>query len=152
MRVITPWKLWIGSARDLRDYVTLRSMGIGAVVDLALDEPVAPVNREMICCRFPLLDGTGNPLHVVRAAVDATAALIRAGTPTLVACSAGMSRSPSVAAGALSLVSGQSPSECLKIVIQGGPADVSGGLWRQVLEAVGRTSRLIRLMTPNDEE
>ncbi len=152
MRLIHPWRLWIGNARDLRDYAALRAAGVAATVDLALDEPVAPVRREMICCRFPLLDGGGNPLHLVRAAIDTTASLIRAGTPTLVACSAGMSRSPAITAAAVSLVSSQPPSECLRLVTVGAPADLSGGLWRQVLEALSRTSHLHRLLHPEPPE
>lgn len=146
MRQVLPWRLWIGTARDLRDYPAIRAAGIGAIVDLAINEPVAPVNRELICCRFPLTDGAGNPLPLVRASIDTVAALVRANVPTLVACSAGMSRSPIIAAAALALVTGQGPSECLKIVIAGGPCDVSGGMWRQAMEALSRTQHLMKVL------
>src|SRR5688572_13372182 len=113
-------------------------MGIIALFDLAMDEPPAALSREMVYCRFPLVDGGGNPAAIVRGAIESLAALIRAGSPVLAYCSAGMSRSPSIAAAALSLVSGQTPEECLRLVVHGAPADISPGLWSQVLEAHSR--------------
>jgi hypothetical protein len=50
----------------------------------------------------------------------------------LVFCSGGMSRSPAIAAGALSLLTGKPAPECLRTVVSGAPADLSPGLWSQV--------------------
>jgi hypothetical protein len=108
------------------------------VVDLALNEPVPTLTRELVYCRFPLVDGGGNPPWLVRAALEAVAGLVRAGVPTLVFCGAGMSRSPAVAAAALSLAFGEPPGACLDLVAGDGPHDVSAGLWRELVEAIRR--------------
>jgi protein-tyrosine phosphatase len=144
MRQVEPYQLWIGNAGDVRNLPALRAVGIAAMVDLAIDEPPLSIGREVVYCRFPLLDGAGNAPGLVQCAIDATAALIRARTPTLIFCSGGMSRSPSVAAGALSLVSGQSPEEWLAQLRQTEPADVSRALRRAVLEATAHLRLLAR--------
>jgi protein-tyrosine phosphatase len=132
MRQITDVPLWLGHVGDARDLRTLLSTGILAVVDLALNEPPATVTRELVYCRFPLLDGSGNPPWLLRAAVDCIAGLIRSQTPTLVFCSSGMSRSPAVTAAAIARVQGCSPAEALVWLSQSGPSDVSPGLWSEV--------------------
>jgi predicted protein tyrosine phosphatase len=62
--------------------------------------------------------------------------LLRSGTPTLVYCGAGMSRSPALAGAAIALVSGCSPAEGLVVTLQSGPGDVSPGLWAAIDEAM----------------
>lgn len=136
MRRVGSMSLWVGGRGDLRDVSSLVRGGVKALVDLALDEPPVPLSREMMSCRFPLLDGAGNDPSQVRAAVLTVAALIRARVPTLVACSAGMSRSPAISAGAVALATGNSADDCLRTLIHGGPGDVSGGLWADVFAAV----------------
>ncbi len=88
MRCITENQLWIGNAIDARTPVRLHEIGIVAVVDLAVDEPLAQLSREMVYCRFPLLDGAGNDPAVLRAAAETTASLIRDKVPTVVSCNA----------------------------------------------------------------
>lgn len=135
MRRIADGALWIGRAEDLRDPIAIADAGAEAVVDLAMNEPPAAVRRELVACRFPLIDGEGNPPWILRAAVEAVAGLIRDGAPTLVCCGNGMSRSPAVAAAAIALARGIAPDEALALVVRGGPADVSPVLWRDVLAA-----------------
>ena len=67
MRQVPGFDLWIGHAGDVRDAATLLASGISAVVGLALEEPSAPLPRELISCRFPLIDGPGNPGRVAGA-------------------------------------------------------------------------------------
>ncbi|MBP3957484.1 hypothetical protein J8F10_19730 [Gemmata sp. G18] len=86
MRQISGYPLWVGSVADIRDLRGVLSAGIEAVVDLALNEPVATVTRELVYCRFPLVDGAGNSPWVLRAAVEAVAGFVRAGFPR--SCSA----------------------------------------------------------------
>ncbi len=50
---------------------------IQAVVDLALNEPPAQLNREMIYCRFPLLDGNENSDPILKLAIECTASLVQ---------------------------------------------------------------------------
>jgi hypothetical protein len=47
-----------------------------------------------------------------------------------------MSRSPAVAAGALAIVGDLPEGDALAQLVRAGPADVSGGLWRAVCDAV----------------
>jgi hypothetical protein len=124
--------LYIGNALDARDLRLLYDNGIHAVVDLAINEPPAQLGRELVYCRFPLNDGDGNSDALIILAIRTIAFLIRQQIPTLVACSAGMSRAPSIAAGSISLLTGRDPDECLKQLITKAPNDVSPILWTHV--------------------
>lgn len=98
MRNVIPNILWIGNALDVADLTQIYDAGIEAIVDLALDEKPAMLSRDLIYCRFPLNDGGGNPRQHLRAAVEGVESLIAKQIPTLVFCSAGMSRSLGVGA------------------------------------------------------
>jgi protein-tyrosine phosphatase len=138
MRRIDNLPLWIGTARDARDIKVVLDHGIEAVIDLALEErPVSPT-RDLVYLRFPLLDGLGNPPWLLRAAVSALEELMRNGVQTLVACGAGMSRSPALVAAMLGKFKGIEPTEALVSVSSGGPFDVSPGLWLELLAACKR--------------
>ena len=132
MRAIIPELLWIGNAFDARDVQGALSLGIRAVVDLAAGESPLQYPRDISLCRLPLHDGTGNDPAVLQLAVFATAELIRSRVPTLVACSAGMSRSLAIVAAALAVVERQPPDEVLAKIAADGPHDVSGALWEEV--------------------
>jgi protein-tyrosine phosphatase len=132
MRPITGCPLWIGHIGDVGDLRALHSTGILAVIDLVLNETPASLPRELVYCRFPLIDGVGNPAWLLQAAVDCAANLLHSGTPTLVFCGAGMSRSPCIAAAALARVHGCSPDEALTLVARSGAVDVMPGLWKEV--------------------
>jgi hypothetical protein len=79
------------------------------------------------------MDGSGNQRWLLVAAIRAVAGLVQTRVPTLVACSAGLSRSPSLAAAGIALATGVSPTDALRFVIRAGPADLSPGLWADVL-------------------
>ncbi|QEH35978.1 hypothetical protein OJF2_45360 [Aquisphaera giovannonii] len=132
MRRLPGCSLWLGHAGDARDVPALRAAGIEAVVELAIDEAPAALPRDLARGRFPLVDGAGNPPWLLRAAVDMVALSLRANVPTLVCCGAGMSRTPAVAGAAIAMVLGCSPDEALAIAVEGGPADVSPNLWRDL--------------------
>lgn len=132
MRQVPGHPLWLGHVGDVRDLRTVLSTGIMAVVDLALNEPPATVTRELVYCRFPLLDGSGNAPWLVRAAVETVAGLLRSGTPTLLFCGAGMSRTPIIAAAAIAHLRSCSLAEAASIVTQSGPVDLSPGLLSEV--------------------
>lgn len=129
MRRIADLPLWIGTVRDARDIRGIHEAGIEAVVDLAMDELPAQPTRELVYLRFPLVDNEGNPEWLLRAAVGAVTGLLEVGVPTLVACSAGASRSPAIAAVALARWKELSPDEGLKMT---GSGDVSVTLWREL--------------------
>ena len=128
MRPIPGYNLWLGNTRDGRDSRALLNAGILAVIDLALEEPPAVLVRELTYCRLPLYDGAGNPNWLLRTAVETVATFLRAGTPTLVCCGAGMSRSPAVAAAAIAAIRGCPLAEALPIVMPSGSGDVSPAL------------------------
>lgn len=136
MRQLKPHLLWIGHAGDGRNLKAILDEGIDAIVDLALSESPVPVLREVVYCRFPMLDGPGNSAWLVRAALDTIVQLLKARVPTLVFCSAGMSRSPALAAAALARHLERDAAECLTFVTQGAPSDVSPELWKSVVEAL----------------
>lgn len=136
MREVLPKLVWIGNARDGRDVAGVLSLEITAVVQLAMEEAPGQFPREIIFCRFPLLDGSGNSPVLLQTAVQAVAALIQAKIATLVTCGGGMSRSPAILAEALCMVNGGSPDDWLKQVTMSGPHDVAPALWKDVRLAI----------------
>jgi len=132
MRQILPHALWLGHAEDGRDYRRILDAGIQAIVQLALEELPLQPPRELICCRFPLLDGPGNDANLLALATATVANLLGRGVPMLLCCGAGMSRSPAIAAAALATACGETPDQCLKRVAEHHPADVLPGLWNEL--------------------
>lgn len=136
MREVLPGVLWIGNARDAHDVSGILAQQFVAVVDLAMEEAPAQFPRDIIHCRFPLLDGEGNLPGVLRAAILTIASLIEAKLKTLVTCSGGMSRSPAVVAAAIARVKGVSLEESLKSITATGPHDIAPALWDEVRSCV----------------
>jgi protein-tyrosine phosphatase len=132
MREVLPRLVWIGNARDGRDVAEVISREIAAVVDLAMEEAPAKFPREIIYCRFPLIDGAGNSPAMLQLAVRTLARLIETGTPTLVTCGGGMSRSPALVAAALAMANGGAPDDWLKQIAAAGPHDVAPALWNDL--------------------
>jgi protein-tyrosine phosphatase len=137
MNQIQPHRLWVGHADDATGYQLLLDAGIEALVQLGEEQPPARPPYELIYCRFPLIDGTGNRPETLRLAIDTVAALVRLGVPTLVSCDAGLSRSPVIVAAALAIDSGEPPEVCLRRVVSHHPGDVSPGLWHEVVGMLG---------------
>lgn len=132
MTRISPYALWIGHARDGASSEQLANQGIEALVHVAEEDlPVRPL-RDLTYCRIPLVDGTGNAPALLDLAITTVARLLQAGVPTIVCCSNGLSRSPAIAAAALSRAHGNHPEDCLKLVLQHHPSDVSPGFWNEI--------------------
>ena len=104
---------------DARDLRMIYDNDIQAVVDLAINEAPAQLGREIVYCRFPINDGGGNPDALIVLAMQTIVAMVRAEIHTLVACSAGMSRAPAIAAATIALLSDRDPDECLAQIIAG---------------------------------
>ena len=132
IREILPDRLYLGNAMDARDLRQLYANRIAAVVDLAVNEPPAQLARELIYCRIPLNDGDGNPDAIIETAVRCVLTLIEKNIRTMVACSAGMSRSPAIAAAAIPIGTRTPPDDCLTGIASHGPHDVSPILWARV--------------------
>lgn len=133
MREIIPGLLWVGNAFDARDLKSVFDQGIQAIIDLAREEsPVLPA-RELIYCRFPIVDGQGNSPAIIEAAISTAVRFVMASVPMLISCGGGMSRSPAIAAAVLARVDAIEPAEAIKRVAASGPHDVAPLLWREVV-------------------
>ncbi len=141
MREIIPGKLWLGNAADAHNVESIMQAGILAVIDLAAEQPMPTLPRSLVYCRFPILDGQQTSQAVLRAAIEAIVSLLNKEIPTLVYCSAGMSRSPAVVAGALSVLQGGSPDDRLRQIALGHPHDVSPQLWQDVRDVCAEMVR-----------
>jgi protein-tyrosine phosphatase len=132
MRQLLPYSLWLGHAGDGRAFRSVLDSGIKAVVQLAAEEPAVQLPRDLISCRFPILDGPGNDPKLLYLAMTTVANLLEKRVPVLVCCGGGMSRSPAIAAAALAMVYQESPDDFLKKTAERQPADVVPGLWNEV--------------------
>src|SRR5437762_5313991 len=70
MRQVSLYPLWLGHVGDARNLRALLDAEIIALIDLALNEAPAVVTRELVYCRFPLLDGAGNPRWLLQMAIE----------------------------------------------------------------------------------
>lgn len=138
MRQVVGRALWLGNPGDTRDAQLVLNAGIEAIIELADNEPLASLPRELIRCRFPLSDGGENPAWLLKMAAESVAALLRAQIPTLVCCSGGMNRSVCIAAAGVAIAEGRRLTEALSMIVGSGPADVSPRLLAQLQLAIGR--------------
>lgn len=130
---IEPHLLWLGHAGDCRDVTKVLDAGIQAVVQLAVEESPVLFPREVIFVRIPLHDGSNNSPDSLRLAVATVQQLLVANTPTLLCCSAGMSRSPAIAACAIARIHTQTPTESLAYIQSRHGTDISPRLWHDLL-------------------
>ena len=137
MREAIPEILWMGNCRDGQDIATILDREIGAVVHLAMEEAPYQFPREIVYCRFPLLDGFGNSSVILKLTIQTVASLIEAKIRTLVTCSGGMSRTPSIVAAALAYIHNESPDDLLKKIGISGPHDVAPALWNDIRKCLG---------------
>jgi protein-tyrosine phosphatase len=132
MREILPHKLWLGNSADARNVECLMQTGIAAVMDLAIEQLMPSLPRSLIYCRFPIMDGQQSSQSMLRVAIETLVSLLKKDIPTLVCCSVGMSRSPAIVAGALTIYLGGNPDDRLREIVMGRPHDVSPQLWQDV--------------------
>ncbi len=136
MQVVIPNSLWLGNAREARNISGVLAMGVMTVVVVAAEKPPITMPRDLVYCRVPLVDGAGNRPELIRAAVGLIANFIESGSPTLVACGAGMSRSPAITAAALAQAQKKSLHWALDHITSGTTHDISTSLWADI-EAIG---------------
>ena len=142
MDQILPHRLWIGHAGNGNDLSLLHRVGIEVLVQVAIEEPPILPPRELVFLRYPMIDGTGNRPEIIDQAVRSVSFWIDRHVPILVCCSAGLSRSPSIVAAALSRSGHGTPESCLIRLETYRRIDVSPGLWSEV-----RASLVPRLPT-----
>lgn len=137
MRLVHKPNLFVGHAGDLDHPAELSRQEIWAIVQLAVEEPMPRLGREVVFLRFPFHDGPGNRHELLDIAIQSAAALIEDEIPTIICCSNGMSRSPSIAACALSVVQQTSPDQVLADITRGVACDVSPHFWVAAKRAAG---------------
>ncbi len=126
--------LWLGNTRDLREWKVLLDKEIEAVVDLAAEEEPAHLPRQLIYCRCPLIDGEGNSQEALSFAVDIVVGLLARKKQTLLACSAGLSRSPTIAAQALARIRNVEATAIVHELTALKPIDIHPALWSTIPE------------------
>lgn len=139
MREVIPERLWIGNAGDARDPGRVLDADVAALVNLAAEELPPTLPRDILYCHFPLVDGPGNSPSLLKIAVGTVVSLLREDIPTLVYCGAGMSRSVTVAAGAVARWRGDPLEQTLTMLAAIVPHDVSPALWRDLKSVVELT-------------
>jgi len=112
--------------------------GVKAVLDVAYEEPPANLPRQLTYCRFPINDGGGNNPATLFLALSTAINLLDSETPTLIACSAGMSRSPTVAAFALAFHLSESPDTVVARIAEIKSLELKPELWTDMLETAAR--------------
>ncbi len=138
---VAGYQLWIGSVADGRNAEALHNAGILAVIDLAASESPATLPRDLVYCRMPLVDGAGNPPWLLQEAVRLLTNLLTADVPTLVHCGAGLSRSPTIAAMAVSNLTGVTPEAAMQLVADSHRVDPSPAFWNEVRAALDAIDR-----------
>jgi len=138
MHEIHPNLLWIGHALDVSEPRPLFDAGITAIVDVAYEEPPAQIPRQLTYCRFPINDGGGNAPNILLQALLTTTDLLRSGTRTIIACSAGMSRSPTIAAFALAHHLSKNPDDVIAEIAGIKSLELKSALWADMLSVFNK--------------
>ena len=135
MHEIHPNLLWIGHAFDVRQPRPLFDAGITAVIDVAYEESPAQIPRHLTYCRFPLNDGGGNDPNTLLQTLQTATDLLRLNTPALIACSAGMSRSPTIAAFTLAHHLSEDPDDVIARIADIKSLELKAEFWDDTLAA-----------------
>lgn len=133
MRKLPAHQVWLGNALDASNLRGVLDLGIELIVDLAANEVPPKITRDLAYCRIPILDSAGNAEWQLRLAIQTVQLALAKKVPTLVCCSAGMSRSPAIVAAALARHTQQDFRHCLEQIITGAPHDVSPALVTDLL-------------------
>ena len=140
MHEIHPQLLWIGHAFDVREPRPIFDAGITAVIDVAYEEPPAQIPRQLTYCRFPLSDGGGNDPEVLLQTLRTATDLLRSNTRTIIACSAGKSRSPTIAAFGLAHHLTENPDDVIARIADIKSLELKPERWADTLTAFNKLS------------
>lgn len=124
--------LWIGHMLDIRERESLFDIGVTNVIDVAYEEKPAQLPRQLVYCRFPLNDGAGNEPSVVLQALRTACDFLKFKSKTLIACSAGMSRSPTIAAFSLAHHLKVMPEEVIERIGDKKSLELNPDFWLEV--------------------
>lgn len=132
--------IYLGNASDARDLRRIYDNHIRAVVDLAMNEAPAQLGRDIAYFRIPLNDGGGNDDGLIVLSIRTVVSLVQSQIPTLVACSAGMSRAPCIIAASIAMLTRRELDDCLMEIARGAPHDISPVLWTHIKNLVEGTN------------
>lgn len=132
IREIVEGRLFVGNARDARSLEVIGSNQITVLVDLAAEDVPASAFRDTVTIRVPLRDDGENRSDRLEFVIRAVLHLLTGGERILVACSAGQSRSPLIAAAALCLWCNVSLDDEVRRATSVHPTDVSPAFYSQV--------------------
>ena len=136
MRKLPTYRIWLGNALDAANLRGVLDLGVELIVDLAANEIPPKIMRDLTYCRIPLHDSLGNSEWQLRLAIDTVRLAIAKNVPTLVCCSAGMSRTPVIAAAAIALQTQQDFRHTLEDLVAGVPHDVSAAFVTDILALI----------------
>ena len=128
-------RLWIGNIGDATKYRTLELNGIGAVIELAVDEPATLQPRERISIRVPLMDSGSTEDSRVEMAVRIAVELVSKRIRTLIVCSNGMNRSLCVGVAVASVLQQTDPDSAMLQLAANLPKDLSPSIWASASQA-----------------
>ncbi len=140
---IAPTCLWLGNAGDVRNPAKLYENGIQAIIDLAYEEPIASLPRDQIYCRFPFRDDGNNSNEMFLTALKLLVDLLKTNVSTLVGCSAGKSRSPTLVSFAIAVVAQEDPHKIITGISEITSLDVSPAFWNQALTNYNKMNNLL---------
>ena len=133
---IHPDRLWIGNALDIRQPSDLFDLCIEVIVDVAMEESPRQIPRQIVYHRFPLVDAGENDANVLTQCFKCVLGLLRQQQKTCIACSAGMSRSPTIAALALAVYLDEEPEAVVSKIAQSKSLDINGLFWNQASSVI----------------
>ncbi len=84
--------------------------------------------------RFPLNDGGGNDPKILLQTLRTATDFLNSGTRTIIACSAGMSRSPTVAAFALAHHLPDTPDDVIARIAENKSLELKNELWNDLMQ------------------
>jgi predicted protein tyrosine phosphatase len=106
--------LFVGTLADAGDRALLQEHGVDSIVSLTHGDPESGFPVPVSNCA--MMDGPRNKQETFRTAVETVLAGLERGETTLVHCSRGASRSPSVAATAVALHTEISIEEAFELI------------------------------------
>jgi protein-tyrosine phosphatase len=126
--------IFVGTAADAADESLLQIHGIGAVISLTHSErDTGAIDRVDV----PMIDGPQNSYQAFVNAVQAVLTRRDDGQRVLIHCAAGSSRSPSVAAAAMTCLTEKTLNQSFNQVLERRPeADPHDALVRQAVEVI----------------
>ncbi len=138
-------ELYVGSIEDAGDQSLLERRRISVILSLTHTEPDPGFPSAVTVVRFPMLDGPRNDRETFARAVSEAVTRWEAGNRVLIHCSAGASRSPAVAAAAISLSTDRPVETAFRQLKQRRPAvDPHEALVRQAARVSSRGTDRIK--------